>query len=120
MSTFGDIERADTWDADATIAPEQVAYRLHRIRQQIEVLVGRPTVRFRDLSDQDQTRLMHFGELLASQLRTKEPDNPALIAQTIHDILDERKWDALTGDERQIAVDIIDLIVTWLNKEGPR
>ena len=124
MSVFGDIERADTFDADPTIAPEQVAYRLHALRVIVQFLAGRFLERWSQLGDDERDDALAVGAAVARYVHEREPDNPAVLAEMVHDFRVSREggrtWDDLAGDERQIAIDLLDLVLDWLEKEGPR
>lgn len=126
MSDFGDIERADTWDAEPTIASEQVAMRLHKLRVQVDNLGGGDTPKWDDLTEPERTLAVAIGQVVVEWISTREPDNPALTAEQIHNVrvyLSRGvvpKWDDLSPDERQIGIDLVRLIIQWLEKEGPR
>jgi hypothetical protein len=125
-STFGDLEVDDLWDADPTIAPEQLARRLHGLIAAIDEFGGASTPAWDDLDDETQS----LGEAIAVQLVAwileREPDNPALTAKRIHDVRVflsggvVRSWDDLTAEERQVAIDLVVLILAWLERQGPR
>lgn len=126
MSEFGDIERADTWDADPTIAPEQVALRIHDLRVQIDLLGGADTPKFKNLTAVEQQLALAIGTVVVEFIIEQEPDNATVIAEHLHNVrvyLSRGvvpKWDDLSPDERQIGIDLVDLILDWLQKEGPR
>lgn len=126
MSTFGDIELADVWDQDPTIAPEQVAYRLHELRVEVDMFGGEATPRWEDLDDETRELAHAIAVVIVAWIVAREPDNPALTARRIHDVRVflsggvVRPWDALAPDEQQIAIDLVDLIIDWLEREGPR
>lgn len=126
MSMFGDIEESDVWDTTPLVAPEQVAMRLHKLRVEVDQLVGRNTVSW-DYLDAESRQLAHaIAVVLVDWIATRESDNPALTARRIHEVRVYlsggvvRAWDALAPDERQIAIDLITLIIRWLEREGPR
>ena len=124
MSDFGDIERADTFDADPTIASEQVAMRLHKLRGVVEFIEGRTIDVWRDLSDDERAHVVAGGAAVAEHVGEREPDNPAILAEFVHSVRVDReggrRWGELSPDERQIAIDLLDLILDWLEKEGRR
>lgn len=123
---FGDIERADVWDADPTIAPEQVARRLHTLRVEVDNLGGTTSPRWTDLDPESQELAEAIGEVVVDWIEVHEPDNPALTARRIHDVRVYLSrgvvppWDSLAPDEQQIGIDLIRLVIEWLDKEGPR
>ena len=126
MSMFGDIEEADLWDDDPTIDPLQVAMRLHRLRRELDVIVGelqRPE--WDDLAPEVRTGALDVASLTIYWIVQREPDNPALLARHIHEAriqvgADTPEWDDLSPSEQQIAVDLTTLILRWLEREGPR
>lgn len=125
VTVFGDYERADCYDADPTIAPEQVARFIHRLRVAVEALAGRELARrFSTLSRREQDDAVALGESIAEQVHLREPDNPAVLAERVVNrhatTTGGRGWDDLTPAERQIAIDLLDLVVDWLDRQGPR
>lgn len=121
MSDFGDIELADVWDIEPTIAPEQVAMRLHVLRRAVEQLAGHDLEPFEDLSVRDRDHALRLGSIIADWVVVHEPDNPARLAEFLHDILvPDVAWNGLSGEERQIGIDLMRPILSWLDLEGPR
>lgn len=125
MSTdFGDIELADAWDL-APPAADQVAYRLHELRRQVNQLTGRDTGDWRQLPHRDQDLMMSLAVVAVEWIILNEPDNPARLAQAVHDARRDLSagaippWDELAGDQRQIAIDLMRLITTWIARQGP-
>jgi hypothetical protein len=120
---FGDIELADQWDDEPGIDPLQLAMRLHHLRQVVDFLAGHRTLDWDRLDLDDQDDEIDVAKDMIVLIRNREPDNPALLAEHVHDdrIHDtDRTWDELTSDERQIAIDLMILILEWLEREGPR
>ena len=117
---FADIEPDDVWDADPFIDPLQVAIRLHELRDELDELVGRAGRRWSELVRRDQDYLLTVGQVIADEVADREPDNPAVLARIVHEQSSVGSWDDLPPDEQQIAIDLLDLIVDWLEQEGPR
>jgi len=94
--------------------------RLHHLRQVVDFLAGHDTLDWDrlDLDDWDEEVAVAVDMILF--IRNREPDNPALLAEHVHESRNGRPWDDLTNDERQIAIDLMTLIVEWLEREGPR
>jgi predicted GTPase len=119
---FGDAELADQWDNEPGIDSLQLAMRLHHLRQVVDLLAGHHTVDWDrlTLNDQDEEESVAVDMILF--IRNREPDNPALLAEHVHDARpdSDRTWDELTNDERQIAIDFVVLLLEWLEREGPR
>ena len=113
---FGDIETADAWDADATIAPEQVTYRLHELRAEVERLGGGDAPAWDDLDADSQTLALAIGTVVVEWIAEREPDNPALTvdayttcACTCH----ARRADWMTCRRRAAGrIDLVDLVIT--------
>jgi len=123
MSDFGDIELADAWDTDRTIDPLQLAMRLHRLRQEVDALAGGDTADWEDLDLEDRDASYIVALETVVYVYAREPDNPALLAEHVHEARINgvgRSWDELTNDERQVGIDLMTLIVEWLEREGPR
>jgi hypothetical protein len=123
---FGDIELADAWDADPTIDPMQVAMRLYELRRAVELLAGRDAGEWEDLSRRDRDDGLAIGVIVVDYVVAHEPDNPARAAEKIHNARrhldggDIPEWADLTADERQIGIELMTLILLWLQTEGPR
>jgi hypothetical protein len=118
---FGDIELADAWDDTPTIDPLQVARRLHTLRHQVDLLAGVVrTPPWHEIGDVERGRLTDFAVVIVDYISIREPDNPALLARRIHEERSAEAWDDLAPDEQQIAIDLCDLLVEWLEREGPR
>src|SRR5262245_66272369 len=81
-----DIERADTWDAEPIIAPEQVARRLHKLRVEVDALGGSDTPRWDDLTEPEQTLALAIGQVVVDWISARETDNPALTDEQIHNV----------------------------------
>jgi hypothetical protein len=125
-ATFGDFELADAWDDEPLIAPEQLARRLHSLILQIDAFGGQDTPNWDDLDDDTQDLAIAIATELVAWIMEREPDNPALTAKRIHDVRVflsggvVRKWDELTPSEQQVAIDLVTLIINWLERQGPR
>jgi len=120
---FGDAELADQWDDEPGIDPLQLAMRLHHLRQVVDFLAGWRTLDWDELDLDDQDDEQDAAADMIVLIRNREPDNPALLAEHVHDERSndtDRTWDELTNDERQIAIDLMTLILEWLEREGPR
>jgi hypothetical protein len=123
---FGDIERADAWDEDPTVDPLQVARRLHRLRTEVDQLAGIIQPSWRDLPETERDAAETLGRAIRDWIANHEPDTPGLLARHVHDVRvlmsggTVRDWDDLSPDERQIGIDLVDLIIDWLDTEGPR
>lgn len=126
MTDFGDIELADSWDISAVIAQEQVAYRLHDLIRQVDRLGGGNTPEWDDLSPEAQELGFAIVAVLVDWIINREPDNPAHTAEQVHNVrvwLSRGaipSWGDLPNDQRQLSIDLMILVIAWLEREGPR
>jgi hypothetical protein len=122
---FGDYEVEDEWDT-ARPDPEQVARRLHLIRQRVERLAaGRDFDDYDDLPADDVNDYLFVGEQIVAWVITNPADGYTNgdLAQEMHEISRTRHrhgepWDRLSDDERDLALAIGDLIGDWLRRQG--
>jgi len=123
MSTFGDF---DSDDAFATEPPddEQVAIRLHRLRVEVDALVGpigQPT--WDELTTAEQELAIAIGHDLVRWLLNHRPDAEGA-ARSLHNVrrylatTPLPAWDDLSDDERRIGIDLMQLIIDWLERQG--
>ena len=118
---FGDIELADVWDADPDIDPLQVAIRLHELRVLVDILAGHDDLApWHELSEPLRERLEVSAVIIVDLVAEREPDDPSVLARRVHEERSLQAWDDLAPDEQQIAIDLMDLIVAWLEEQGPR
>ena len=118
---FGDIEPADLWDDDPTVDPLQVAIRLHELRIMVDILAGHDDLApWHDLTEALRDRLEMSAVIIVDLIAEREPDDPAVLARRVHEERSLQAWDDLAPDEKQIAIDLMDLIVQWLEEQGPR
>lgn len=122
MSDFGDIEPDDAYDHEPA-DPEQVAMRLHRFRSELEELIGNGKLPpFHTLDLAEQTRLISVATREVDWLATHAADALAL-AIAVHEYrrtqdptLDE--WDDLSDDHKELAIELMRLVINWLRREG--
>jgi hypothetical protein len=123
-AAFGDLEPDDVWDDDPTIAPEQVAYKLHRLRRAVEQLAGRDPGRFDDLSRRDRYDALELGQAVTDYAVANGTADAARAARAIHDLFRPQTggplWVDLSDDEQAIGVALVAIIFTWLRRQGPR
>jgi hypothetical protein len=122
--TFGDWDPDDALDHEPP-APEQVAYRLHALRMEVDALTGAANLpTWDELTPAEQ----QLGESMAGSLVTwlaeHDPDDPEQAARSLHNvrryIASSRlpAWEDLDEDDRQIGVDLMSLILGWLRRQG--
>jgi len=124
VSDFGDYEVDDAFDHEPP-APEQVTYRLHELRSEIDALAGAadlPT--WDELTAPEQELALALGDTIVGYIISAEPDEPEALARTLHNarryIASSRlpTWEALDADDRQIGIDLMGLIIGWLRRQG--
>lgn len=121
---FGDFDVDDAFDHEPP-APEQVTYRLHELRREIDALAGAadlPT--WDELTEPEQQLALALGETIVDYIVSAEPDEPEALARTLHNarryIASSRlpAWEALDDDDRQIGIALMGLIIGWLRRQG--
>jgi hypothetical protein len=124
MSDFGDYEADDAYDVEPP-APEQVTYRLHDLRREIDALAGAedlPT--WDELSASEQELALALGDTIVSYIISAEPDEPEALARTLHNarryVASSRlpTWESLAPDDRQVGIALMGLIIGWLRRQG--
>ena len=120
-NAIGDYEAADAFDREPP-DPEQVAYKLHRLREAIDLLAGGSLVSWDDLGTTEQATAFHQAHGLVDWLATHPPSALGL-AQAVHEARrypgsSIPTWDALSDDEKQLAVGLMSIIIDWLMRQG--
>ena len=103
---------------------EQVARRLHELREYLDALVGRNVAPYDALTPAEQQLATSVGGVIVRWIATHEPDDAEAAARSLHDVrrywsrgaLDA--WDDLTEDERAIGIEVMRRIIEWLQREG--
>lgn len=114
VTDFGDFELGDAWDADPTIAPEQVARRIHRLRRALSELAGDYLEPFDELERRARDDAYAVAERLVALIVAGERDPHQLGAEIVD------RWLERTDEERQIAIALLEAVLAWLRREGPR
>jgi hypothetical protein len=124
VSDFGDFDSDDAYDLEPP-AEEQVAYKLHDLRVAVDQLVGEHDLpRWDDLSRGAQDMSLGIAGVIVRYIVAHEPEDPAQLARTLHDA---RRfvatsplppWDQLEPDDRQIGIDLMSIILDWLERQG--
>lgn len=122
-ATFGDFDVDDALDHEPP-APEQVAYRLHDLRLELDVLAGAAALpTWDELTAPEQDLGLAIGTALVDWLVTHTPD-AADAARSLHNvrryIASSRlaTWEELDADDRQIGIDLMGVIIAWLRRQG--
>lgn len=122
--TFGDWDPDDALDREPP-APEQVTYKLHDLRTEIDALTGAvdlPT--WDELSEAEQELALALGDTIVGYIISAEPDEPEGLARTLHNarryVASSRldRWEDLDPDDRQVGIDLMALIIGWLRRQG--
>lgn len=121
MTVFGDYERDDAFDREPA-DPVQVAYKLHALREAVDLLAGGDLLSWDDLGTTEQAAAFAQGNGLVEWLRTHEPE-PVELARVVHEARRSPgtpipSWEALSDDERAIAIGLISIILAWLTRQG--
>ena len=122
--TFGDWDAEDALDHEPADV-EQVTFRLHRLRNEIDLLAGAhdlPT--FDELPPESQEMALGIGDVIVRWIAEHEPDDPEAVARYLHDarryVASSRlpTWDALSPDDRRVGIDLMALLIGWLQRQG--
>lgn len=123
-TTFGDFEVDDAFDHEPP-APEQVAYKLHALRREIDVLAaGAELPAFDDLEPEAQQLALGIGEVIVAFIVERNPDVPEDVARHLHEarryMASSRlpPWEELPADDRQVGIALMALIIEWLRRQG--
>jgi hypothetical protein len=120
---FGDTEAADAYASDGVADPHQVGNRLHEYRVELGALTGAVIDRYERLTLEARALVDALGAALVDLWHASH--TPAVIAAAFHEV---RRflagpdvvpaWEDLPADQRELAVDLLELIVSWLAREG--
>jgi hypothetical protein len=122
-TTFGDFEADDAVDHEPP-APEQVAYRLHDLRREIDLATGRDPGSWDDLTEEEQNLALSIGETVVQWLLSHPNPTPEGLAESLHNVRRYLShnvlpaWDDLDDDHRTLAVDLMRIILEWLRRQG--
>jgi hypothetical protein len=118
---FQDFEADDALD-HAPPAPEQVAYRIHRIRRYLSRLAGNDIGDFFDMTDEEQTHALQVGEDIVAFVTSHDPSERAKLARVIHEARAEQDdlptWAELDESSRAVAEALAKVLAEWLIREG--
>lgn len=124
MTDFGDFDPDDAWGTEPP-DPEQVTYKLHRVRVAIDELVGAHDLpRYEDLTPDAQAMAQSIGAMIVQYIVSFEPESAEELARTLHEA---RRyiatsplpaWEDLPIDDRQIGIDLMSIILEWLQRQG--
>lgn len=124
MSDFGDFDDDDAF-ANEPPDPEQVTYKLHQLRIELDVLAaghGLPT--WDDLSGGEQDMALGIGALIVKYILDNEPEDAESLARTLHNArrfvatVPLPPWDDLDGDDKAVGIALMDIILGWLRRQG--
>lgn len=122
MSLFGDLELADVFDT-APPAPDQVAYRIHRIRRYLDRLAGTDPGDFFDMTRREQDRAFDVADDIVTWVADHAPTLRADLPRAVHEFyfaLDPSvpAWDDLAPDLVTVAEAIARELADWLIRQG--
>jgi hypothetical protein len=106
-------------------APEQVAYRLHELREYLDSVAGsHDLLRWDELTPTEQSLGIAIGEAIVAHLIEHEPDAAEDTARHLHNVrrywASSRlpPWEELPPDDRQVGIDLMAAVLNWLAHEG--
>jgi hypothetical protein len=120
---FGDFDVDDAWGIEPP-DPEQVAYRLHLLRVEVDAYtnaIGLPT--WDELTPDEQEIGLGVGAVVVDYLARHDPD-PVDAARSLHNVrrywASSRLplWNDLSAEDRTVGIDLMTLILTWLRRQG--
>lgn len=121
---FGDWDDDDAFGTEPA-DPEQVTYKLHQLRLAIDDLVGSHDLPlWDDLGPDAQEMAMAIGRAIVQYILEHEPETGEELAKTLHEA---RRyvatsplppWEDLPADDRQVGIDLMQLILNWLTRQG--
>ena len=124
MSDFGDWDSDDALDHEPP-APEQVSYKLHALRSELDALAsGHELPTWDELEPPSQELALSIGELVVQYIVTHEPDRPEELARHLHEarryVASSRlpRWEDLPPDDRQVGVELMAIVIRWLQRQG--
>jgi hypothetical protein len=124
VSDFGDFDLDDAWGVEPP-DEEQVTYRLHELRLALDELAGSHDLpRWDDLTPDEQAMARGIGQMIVRYIIDREPEDATELARTLHNArrfvatTPLPPWDDLNADERQIGIDLMDVILSWLRRQG--
>lgn len=124
MSDFGDFDPDDAYDKEPPDV-EQVTYKLHALRRALDDLVGTFDLPvWDDLDPEAQAMAIEIGRAIVRYIIEREPEDAEQLARTLHEA---RRyvatsplppWEALPADDRQVGIDLMAIILAWLDRQG--
>jgi hypothetical protein len=124
VTDFGDFDLDDAWGVEPP-DEEQVTYKLHELRLAIDDLVGSHDLpRWDDLGPDAQEMARALGRAIVQYIIDFEPETGEQLARTLHEArryvatTPLPAWDDLPPDDRQIGIDLMDIILEWLRRQG--
>lgn len=118
---FGDIEEDDVFTDEGEPAPEQVAIRLHELREDLQELANDRLKAWQELSSEEQTLAFDIGVALVQRIaEDRDAGSLALWLHELRESIDSRvpPWSELDADEQAVAQALLILVLTWLSREG--
>ena len=124
MSDFGDWDPDDAFDREPP-DDDQVTYKLHELRIALDQLAGAQDLPgWDDLAPSAQAMARGIGHMIVDYIVAHEPETPEELARTLHNA---RRyvatsplpaWDDLPADDRQVGIDLMAVILRWLERQG--
>ena len=122
--TFGDLDDDDVWGVEPP-DPEQVTFKLHGLRNELDVLAGgRGFPVWDDLDPGSQEMAMGIGGVIVKYILDHEPEDAAQLARTLHEArryvatTPLPPWEDVSPDDQAVGIALMDVILGWLRRQG--
>jgi hypothetical protein len=124
VTDFGDFDPDDAWGVEPP-DEEQVTYKVHELRLALDDLVGSFDLpRWEDLDPDAQAMARALGVAIVNYIITYEPETGEQLARTLHEArryvatTPLPAWEDLSPDDRQVGIDLMQVILDWLQRQG--
>jgi hypothetical protein len=120
---FGDFDDDDAFGVEPA-DPEQVAIKLHQLRREIDVITGRDPGQWEELTDDERELAQAISTVVIQWIASHPNPDAEGLARELHNVrvylshgLIE-PWDDLDPLQRELAVDLMAIILDWLRRQG--
>ena len=118
--SFGDWEPADSIAAPCPADPLQVARRIHEDRGAVQMLAGHELPRWPELTDDERAVAIDLATRALAGLHDEPTAERG--ALTLHnaqrELTELAEWGLLDAGDQAVALDLMRLVVAWLELEG--
>ena len=124
MSDFGDFDDDDALDHEPP-DEEQVTYKLHSLRRELDLLAGaRDVPTWDELSDGEREMASGIGAVIVRYILDHEPEEPEQLARTLHNArryvatTPLPPWEDVSLDDRAVGIALMSVVLDWLERQG--